>query len=109
MQTKTWFITGASRGFGVRIAKEALEAGDNVVATAYGWDDFDLGHGFHTTKQGTRFTLSEPARREVLARLLTLNHQRYEEEVRKGLHDKKKTHRGRKKKDSPSSTPALFT
>ncbi|ARO34205.1 short-chain dehydrogenase protein (plasmid) [Rhizobium sp. NXC14] len=31
---KTWFITGASRGFGARIAKLALERGDNVVATA---------------------------------------------------------------------------
>ena len=31
---KTWFITGASRGFGFRIAKLALEQGDNVVATA---------------------------------------------------------------------------
>jgi NAD(P)-dependent dehydrogenase (short-subunit alcohol dehydrogenase family) len=31
---KTWFITGASRGFGLRIAKLALEQGDNVVATA---------------------------------------------------------------------------
>jgi NAD(P)-dependent dehydrogenase (short-subunit alcohol dehydrogenase family) len=31
---KTWFITGASRGFGHRIAKLALEQGDNVVATA---------------------------------------------------------------------------
>lgn len=31
---KTWFITGASRGFGLRIAKLALERGDNVVATA---------------------------------------------------------------------------
>lgn len=31
---KTWFITGASRGFGALIAKEALERGDNVVATA---------------------------------------------------------------------------
>ena len=31
---KTWFITGASRGFGVLIAKEALAAGDAVVATA---------------------------------------------------------------------------
>ena len=31
---KTWFITGASRGFGALIAKEALDRGDNVVATA---------------------------------------------------------------------------
>src|SRR5262245_26168127 len=31
---KTWFITGASRGFGALIAKRALEAGDQVVATA---------------------------------------------------------------------------
>ena len=31
---KTWFITGASRGFGLRIAKLALEQGDNIVATA---------------------------------------------------------------------------
>lgn len=31
---KTWFITGASRGFGVRIARLALDRGDNVVATA---------------------------------------------------------------------------
>ena len=31
---RTWFITGASRGFGALIAKEALSAGDAVVATA---------------------------------------------------------------------------
>lgn len=31
---KTWFITGASRGFGALIAKEALDRGDFVVATA---------------------------------------------------------------------------
>ncbi|MEU0181118.1 oxidoreductase [Streptomyces sp. NPDC006207] len=30
----TWFITGASRGFGLEIARQALERGDNVVATA---------------------------------------------------------------------------
>lgn len=31
---RTWFITGASRGFGALIATEALAAGDSVVATA---------------------------------------------------------------------------
>ena len=30
---KVWFITGASRGFGVEFAKAAMRAGDNVVAT----------------------------------------------------------------------------
>jgi NAD(P)-dependent dehydrogenase (short-subunit alcohol dehydrogenase family) len=29
-----WFITGASRGFGLEIAREALSRGDSVVATA---------------------------------------------------------------------------
>lgn len=29
-----WFITGASRGFGIEIAREALSRGDSVVATA---------------------------------------------------------------------------
>ena len=60
-----------------------------AVAEAYSWDDLDLGHGFHETKQGIRFTISEEARREVLQRLLKLNHERYEEEVKAGLHDKK--------------------
>ena len=31
---RTWFITGASRGFGALIAQQALAAGDAVVATA---------------------------------------------------------------------------
>ena len=81
---------------------------DQQVTAAYGWTDFDLCHNFYETKQGLRFTISEPARREVLARLLKLNHERYEEEVRQGLHDKKKTNKGRKKKDIPSNTLALF-
>jgi NAD(P)-dependent dehydrogenase (short-subunit alcohol dehydrogenase family) len=31
---RTWFITGASRGFGTLIAERALRAGDAVIATA---------------------------------------------------------------------------
>lgn len=30
---KSWFITGASRGLGVEIARAALDAGDCVMAT----------------------------------------------------------------------------
>ncbi len=78
---------------------------DNAVAAAYGWTDLDLGHGFHETKQGTRYTIGEPARREVLARLLQLNHERYAEEVKQGLHDKKK---GRAKKAKPDESGGLF-
>ncbi|MCM1983779.1 Eco57I restriction-modification methylase domain-containing protein [Lyngbya confervoides] len=63
---------------------------DQAVASAYGWDDLNLDHSFHDTKQGLRFTISEAARREVLDRLLELNHQRYAEEVALGLHEKKK-------------------
>jgi hypothetical protein len=76
---------------------------DHAVAAAYGWDDLDLGHCFHETKQGIRFTISEAARREVLQRLLKLNHERYAEEVKQGLHDKKK---GAAKKPKTERAPA---
>ena len=76
------------------------------VAAAYGWSDLNLGHGFHETKQGVRFTISEPARREVLQRLLKLNHERYAEEVQQGLHCKKGAARkvGPRKKAASKTT-----
>jgi methylase of polypeptide subunit release factors len=84
---------------------------DRAVAAAYGWSDLELGHGFHETKQGIRFTISEPVRREVLQRLLKLNHERYAEEVKQGLHDEKKpgakgksSGRGKKAKDEDEPT-----
>ena len=74
---------------------------DHAVAAAYGWADLELRHGFHETKQGVRYTFSELARIEVLDRLLALNHEQYEEEVRQGLHEtgkvsKKKTKASKK-------------
>lgn len=74
---------------------------DHAVAAAYGWTDLELGHGFHETKQGVRYTICEGARREVLARLLKLNHERYAEEVRLGLHEKK----GAAKKTAAKKAP----
>ncbi|MGH3550407.1 MAG: Eco57I restriction-modification methylase domain-containing protein, partial [Pseudonocardiaceae bacterium] len=66
---------------------------DQATAEAYGWGDLDLGHGFHVTRQGRRFTIAPDVQVEVLDRLLQLNHERYAEEVRQGLHAKKKPKR----------------
>jgi hypothetical protein len=95
----------------IQTLRELHQKMDNAVATAYGWTDLDLSHGFHETKQGLRFTISEEARREVLDRLLQLNHQRYAEEVAAGLHDKKKgKSKGKKspKNTSPPDQMSLF-
>lgn len=80
---------------------------DNAVAAAYGWDDLDLGHGFNETPQGIRYTISESARRTVLTRLLELNHARYAEEVKAGLHDKKKG-KGKKGQATPDEQLELL-
>jgi hypothetical protein len=48
---------------------------DAAVAEAYGWSDLDLGHGFHETRQGLRYTLKPTAQAEVLDRLLERNHE----------------------------------
>jgi hypothetical protein len=83
---------------------------DESTLKMFGWSDLDLGHGFHETKQGIRFTISESARREVLARLLKLNHKRYAEEVAQGLHGKKGKPKvtGRKGKRTPSDEESLL-
>ncbi len=64
---------------------------DAAVMRAYGWDDIDLGHGYHeqpnlAESDRVRFTISDAARAEVLRRFAELNRQRYEEEVARGLH-----------------------
>lgn len=54
---------------------------DKAVCEAYGWGEVNLEHDFHQTKQGARFTISEKAKRDVLRRLLDLNHHRHQEEI----------------------------
>jgi hypothetical protein len=58
---------------------------DQAVAKAYGWNDIKLGHDFHEMEylpenDRVRFTICLEARKEVLKRLLLLNHERYEME-----------------------------
>ena len=51
-----------------------------------------VGHFLYETTPSVRCTISEPAHpAKILARLLKLNHERYAEEVKQGLHDKKKS------------------
>jgi hypothetical protein len=70
---------------------------DHAVAAAYGWSDLNLGHGFHDTRQGLRFTLAPGPRTEILDRLLDLNHTRHTTELRSGLHTpKRRSGRGRR-------------
>jgi hypothetical protein len=85
--------TDASPGI-VRL-REVHVALDYAVRDAYGWQDLDLDHGFHATKQGVRYTISPEARQEILDRLLELNHSRYAEEVAAGLHDNRNRARAR--------------
>ena len=86
---------------------------DKSVSSAYGWSDLDLDHGFHQTKQGLRYTISEKARRNVIERLLVLNHQRHAqeeaEEMILGKQPKTTGKRGRKKSDvNPVPALSLF-
>jgi hypothetical protein len=84
------FHDPAERGADIVRLRELHVEMDVAVAGAYGWDDLVLGHDFHETAQGVRFTISESARREVLSRLLKLNHERYEEEQKNGTENPKK-------------------
>ncbi|MFF3444124.1 Eco57I restriction-modification methylase domain-containing protein [Streptosporangium sp. NPDC002721] len=63
---------------------------DEAVCRAYGWDDLidQLDHGHHSVGRETRYTVGPFAQRELVDRLLELNHARYAEEVAKGLHNK---------------------
>ncbi|NQV50457.1 MAG: N-6 DNA methylase, partial [Candidatus Marinimicrobia bacterium] len=76
---------------------------DEAVLKAYGWHEdsvkwgpaIDLAHDFYEVdylpeNDRVRYAISPEARKEVLKRLLLLNHEIYEEEVKQGLHGKKK-------------------
>lgn len=49
---------------------------DAAVAAAYGWEDLDLTHGFHTYRKMTRWTVPPATRVELLDLLLEENHRR---------------------------------
>ena len=74
---------------------------DKAVLKAYGWEDIDLCHDFYEVdylpeNDRVRYTILPDARKEVLKRLLKLNHEIHEQEVKAGLHAKGKTKKKRK-------------
>jgi hypothetical protein len=94
--TKTYNLVHDSHCGDVDISelREIHREIDHAMANAYGWDDLDLDHGFHETRQGIRYTVGPVARQEILDRLLELNHERYKAEVASGLHKRSKKNPG---------------
>ena len=93
-----------------------IEKLDCEVLRLYGWHQDDpkwgkaiqLRHDFYEVdylpeNDRVRYTIHPEARKEVLKRLLQLNHERYAEEVEQGLHDKKGGKKDTKKKKSKLS------
>jgi hypothetical protein len=68
---------------------------DQAVLETYGWQDIQLRHNFYEVdylpeNDRVRYTIHPEARKEILKRLLELNHKIHEEELKAGLWDKKK-------------------
>jgi hypothetical protein len=77
---------------------------DETVHKAYGWTDVNLAHDFYEVdylpeNDRIRYTISPAARREILKRLLKLNHEIHEKEVQESklLSTRKKSSKGKKK------------
>ncbi|WP_209332456.1 Eco57I restriction-modification methylase domain-containing protein [Lunatimonas salinarum] len=76
---------------GISKLREIHKEMDEAVLRAYGWTDIQLRHGFHEVElfpenDRVRYTIHPDARKEILKRLLDLNHQYFEEEAKQGLH-----------------------
>ncbi|HBE45190.1 MAG TPA: hypothetical protein DDW17_07035 [Deltaproteobacteria bacterium] len=80
---------------------------DETILKAYGWTDVNLAHDFYEVdylpeNDRIRYTISPAARREILIRLLKLNHEIHEKEEREAklLPTKKKFGKDKNKKFS---------
>ena len=81
---------------------------DEAVRDAYGWYDLDLGHDFHEVEtlpenDRVRYTISPTARKEVLRRLLALNHQRAAAQAVSAPVQKKRGKKGKTKAGDATS------
>ena len=102
---------------GILILRELHVQMDEAVLDAYGWNDIEMRHDFYEVdylpeNDRVRYTIHPEARKEILKRLLQLNHERYAEEVAAGLHDKKgskkETKATKAKVSKTEDGPSLF-
>lgn len=61
----------------VLLLRELHRTLDVAVMAAYGWEDVNLNYGHHETSLGPKWTFDLPAQRQLLDRLLELNHARH--------------------------------
>ena len=90
--------------YGVLKLRELHVQMDNTVLEAYGWQDIQLCHSFYDIESlpeidRNRFTIHPDARKEILKRLLELNHKIHNEEVNAGVWDIKS-----KKREEPNES-----
>lgn len=84
---------------------------DNAARDAYGWSDLNLDHDFVEVEtlpenDRVRYTISPAARKEVLKRLLALNHERASQEVAQApAADKGKAKRTAAKRAAKAAPP----
>lgn len=107
---------------GIIKLRELHKEMDESVLQAYGWhqDDpkwgkaIELRHDFYEVdylpeNDRVRYTIHSESRKEVLKRLLQLNHERYEEEIKQGLHKKKDVEAFYKQKNKPVPEEISFS
>jgi hypothetical protein len=106
----------------IQAMREVHRQIDVEVMHAYGWQDIELNHGFHTVEyikesDKVRFTICEPARFEVMRRLSALNRARHKEELdaarsleaaRQALTNAQPQRRGRKPRAQGTSQQDMF-
>lgn len=86
---------------------------DGAVLAAYGWTGLNLGHDFHEVEtlpenDRIRYTISPESRKELLKRLLALNHQRAAEEKAKVVEKPAKVAKRARKPKTEDMHGSLF-
>ena len=86
---------------------------DQLVIASYGWDDLELDHGFRDSKflpdnDCTRFSITDPARKKIISRLLKLNHIRKKSEDLQSTETSNRRTKLRKSRKSTAAAGLLF-